>query len=209
LELEFFTQGFFIGLSVSAPLGPIGILSLQRTFSEGHLSGLLSGLGISTADGLCCFIAAFGLTALSDLLISQLLWFRLIGGAIVCLLGAKVYFSATPKKIPAVQKGARHLGVYISALILTLVNPMLILAFSAIIASLGLVSIASDKYCVLTLVFGVFAGSSLWWIALSAAASMLRVNFTNSFIRKVNHFSGIAILLLGLFVLGSSFFGVY
>jgi arginine exporter protein ArgO len=58
-------------------------------------------------------------------------------------------------------------------------------------------------------VFGVFAGSSLWWIALSAAASMLRVNFTNSFIRKVNHFSGIAIVFLGLFVLGSSFFGVY
>jgi threonine/homoserine/homoserine lactone efflux protein len=208
LEVEFFIQGFFIGLSVAAPLGPIGILCLQRTFSEGHLSGLLSGLGISTADAICCFIAAFGLTALSGFLISQQLWLRLVGGAIVCILGVKIYLNAAPKKIPVSQNGSRHLGAYLSALLLTLMNPMLILSFTAIFASLGLVGVGANQYSAFTLVAGVFSGSAIWWIALSAIASVLRVNFTEKFIQKVNHFSGIVIVCFGLFVLGGSFLNV-
>ncbi|MGD9053367.1 MAG: hypothetical protein PVG17_16035, partial [Desulfobacterales bacterium] len=79
MEISFFIKGFMIGLVVAAPLGPIGIISLQRTLSKGNLSGLFSGLGISTADAIYGALATFGVTAISSFLISQALWLKIIG----------------------------------------------------------------------------------------------------------------------------------
>jgi threonine/homoserine/homoserine lactone efflux protein len=94
LELHFFIKGFLIGFVVAAPLGPVGIISLQRTFSKGYLSGLFSGLGISTADAIYGSMAVYGVTAISSFLISQQLWLRLIGGIVICGFGLFLISSA-------------------------------------------------------------------------------------------------------------------
>jgi threonine/homoserine/homoserine lactone efflux protein len=193
-----------IGLVVAAPLGPIGIISLQRTLSKGYLSGLFSGLGISTADAIYGALATFGVTAISSFLMSQALWLKIIGGIVICGLGIRIYSQAGYQKMSASANNKSCLRAYFSALILTLMNPALIFSFVAIFASLGIVYTKSNPISTLLLIGGVFSGSAIWWVLLSGMASRLKMKFTESFIKKINYISGILIAGFGLVMVGSA-----
>src|SRR4030067_477400 len=80
LDFSFLVKGLVIGFSIAAPVGPIGVLCIRRTLAEGRISGLISGLGAATADGIYGCIAAFGVRVIMDLLIGQAIWLRLVGG---------------------------------------------------------------------------------------------------------------------------------
>ena len=195
-----------IGLIVAAPLGPIGIISLQRTLSKGYLAGLFSGLGISTADAIYGALATFGVTAVSGFLLSQELWLKIIGGIVIIGLGIRVYNQAGRQKISKPVNNKSCAGAYFSALALTLMNPALIFSFIAIFTSLGIVYTNSNHFSILLLVTGVFLGSAIWWVFLSGMASRLKTQFTNSFIKKVNYISGVLIAGFGLLMVGSAVF---
>jgi threonine/homoserine/homoserine lactone efflux protein len=191
---------------MAAPVGPVGILSLKRIFSSGHLCGLASGLGISTADAIYGFLAAFGLTSISNFLLTQQLGLRIIGGLILCALGIKTYFTSFSKKLSPFSDPGTYFGAYFSALLLTLLNPMLILSFAALFAGLGLVNQSTNQMTALAIVSGVFCGSAIWWVFLSGMVSMLSMKFNDTLIQKINHFSGILIVCFGVVVLGSAIF---
>ena len=91
MEINFFLRGLIIGFSIAAPVGPIGVLCIRRTLAEGSTSGLISGLGAASADALYGAVAGFGLTFISNTLISQQIWLRLIGGVFLCYLGIKTF----------------------------------------------------------------------------------------------------------------------
>jgi threonine/homoserine/homoserine lactone efflux protein len=93
VDISFLLKGFVIGFSIAAPVGPIGMLCIRRTLAEGRTSGLVSGPGAATADALYGCIAGFGLTAISNFLISQQVWFRAIGGLFLYYLGLKTFLS--------------------------------------------------------------------------------------------------------------------
>src|SRR5438874_12210160 len=88
-----FVRGLILGFSVAAPVGPIWVLCIRRSLAEGRVVGLVSGLGAATADALYGSVAAFGLTFVSALLVSQQLWLRGIGGAFLCYLGVKTFLT--------------------------------------------------------------------------------------------------------------------
>src|SRR4030067_706528 len=96
-HFSFLLRGLIIGFSIAAPVGPIGVLCIRRTLAKGKSSGLISGLGAATADAIYGSIAGFGLTFISNFLISQHVWLRLIGGGFLCYLGLKT-FLASPSK---------------------------------------------------------------------------------------------------------------
>jgi threonine/homoserine/homoserine lactone efflux protein len=162
MDFTFLLEGLVIGFSIAAPVGPIGMLCIRRTLAEGRLSGIASGLGAATADAVYGCVAALGLTFISNILIDQQVWLRLIGGLFLCYLGIKT-FLARPTKRAALTKGNGLVGAYASTFFLTLTNPMTILSFSAIIAGLGLASAGRNFISAGALVLGVFIGSSLWW----------------------------------------------
>jgi threonine/homoserine/homoserine lactone efflux protein len=202
----FFIKGVIIGLIVALPLGPIGILCIQRTLSRGYLAGLFTGLGIAAADAVCGAVATFGVTVVSDIVASQQFWFRLIGGIVICGMGGRIYHQSDGKEISASTDQVSSLDNFFWAFILTVVNPALILSFFAIFATMGLAWKNINLVSGLLLVSGVFSGSAVWWLLLSGAASRLRRRFTDSIIRKVNRISGIVIAAFGLFIAGSSIF---
>ena len=115
-------RGLIIGLSVAAPVGPISLLCIQRTLSQGRLVGLSSGLGVATADALYGAIAGFGLTAVASLLVAQQFWLRLLGGLFLIWLGVQIV--RTPPAVRAAVSSAAGLSAaYGSILLLTLVGP--------------------------------------------------------------------------------------
>jgi threonine/homoserine/homoserine lactone efflux protein len=197
MEPGIFARGLLIGLSIAAPVGPIGVLCIRRTLADGRLAGLTTGLGAATADAAYGVVAGFGVTVITRLLLAQEFWIRLIGGLFLCYLGAKT-FVGTPAVRPAVVAGGRNLaGAYTSALALTLTNPLTMLSFVAIFAGLGAGAAASSAAASLLMVFGVLIGSALWWLILTGAVGLLRSRLTAPRLRWVNRLSGAVLLVFG------------
>ena len=203
VSTPFFLKGVIIGFSIAAPVGPIGVLCIRRTLAEGRLAGLVAGLGAATADAFYGSVAGFGLAAISGFLIGQAQWFRLIGGAFLCYLGVRTFLSEPVEQAAAAHR-AGLLGGYVSTLFLTLTNPMTILSFGAIFAGLGLAGAAGSYANAAILVAGVFCGSALWWVTLSAGVNALRGQFTPRSLGWVNKASGIIIAAFGLLALASA-----
>ena len=203
MDHSFFLRGLAIGFSIAAPVGPIGVLCIRRTLAEGRLCGFASGLGAATADAVYGCVAGFGLTAVSDLLVSQQTGLRLIGGLFLVYLGVKSFF-ARPAGSAATPNGGALAGAYASTFLLTLTNPMTILSFAAVFAGLGLGGGATNYAGAALLVLGVFLGSALWWLFLSGGVGLFREKLNDDHFRWVNRISGTIIAGFGLLSLVSS-----
>jgi threonine/homoserine/homoserine lactone efflux protein len=199
-EIHFFIKGLIIGLSIAVPVGPIGVLCIRRTLTQGRMVGFLSGLGAATADGLYGAIAGFGLTFLVDFIIGKQIWLRLIGGGLLCILGAKTFLSK-PAEQGASVEGSSLRNAYLSTFFLTLTNPMTILFFTAVFAGLGLgVENTGDHYLLAgMLVLGVFIGSASWWLVLSGFTGILEGLLNFKRMQWLNRISGLIIMGFGLF----------
>jgi threonine/homoserine/homoserine lactone efflux protein len=200
VDISFLVKGLIIGFSIAAPVGPIGILCIRRTLSDGRVSGLVSGLGAATADAIYGSIAGFGLAFISNFLVGQQVWLRLIGGLFLCYLGLKTFFSE-PVKQTAQAKGIGLVGAYVSTFFLTLTNPMTIISFAAIFTGLGLAGTGGNYGAAGVLVLGVFTGSALWWFILSGSVGFLREKFNIHGLLWVNRISGAIITGFGLWAL--------
>jgi threonine/homoserine/homoserine lactone efflux protein len=200
MDLSFLLRGLVIGFSIAAPVGPIGVLCIRRTLSEGRASGLVSGLGAASADAIYGSIAGFGLAFISNFLVGQQVWLRLIGGLFLCYLGLKTFFSE-PVKQTAQAKGIGLVGAYVSTFFLTLTNPMTIISFAAIFTGLGLAGTGGNYGAAGVLVLGVFTGSALWWFILSGSVGFLREKFNIHGLLWVNRISGAIITGFGLWAL--------
>ena len=200
MHIGSFLRGLIIGFSIAAPVGPIGLLCISRTLTHGRISGLISGLGAATADALYGSVAAFGLTFISNMLINQQGWIRLIGGVFLSFLGVKI-FLRPPAKQAAGVKGHGLFSIYASTFFLTLTNPLTILSFAAIFAGLGVGTQTANYLFAGILVLGVFTGSALWWLILSSAVSLIGQKIQSRRLRWVNRISGIIITIFGLLVL--------
>ncbi|MEW6380014.1 MAG: LysE family transporter [bacterium] len=203
MELGFLLRGLIIGFSIAAPVGPIGVLCIRRTLAEGRACGLISGLGAATADAIYGCIAGFGLTFISGILISQQLWFRLIGGVFLCCLGIKTFLAKSAEQA-ASANGNGLVGAYASTFFLTLTNPVTILSFAAIFAGVGIAGARGHYLSAGILVLGVFIGSILWWLILSCGVSVFRAKFNLPGLQWVNRISGAIITGFGLFALLST-----
>jgi threonine/homoserine/homoserine lactone efflux protein len=197
-------QGLVLGFSIAAPVGQIGVLCIRRTLADGRGFGLASGLGAATADMMYGGVAAFGLTFISGLLLSQQLWLRLLGGLFLCYLGVRTFTSLPPEN-SAPASGRGLLGAYVSTFLLTLANPTTILSFTAIFAGFGIAGEVRDYGSSALLVLGVFLGSAFWWLILSGVVGMLRSRVTRRALVWVNRASGLTIAGMGVASLVSLF----
>jgi threonine/homoserine/homoserine lactone efflux protein len=203
MEFPLLLSGLVIGFSIAAPVGPIGVLCIRRTWAEGRASGLVSGLGAATADAVYGAVAGFGLTFISNFLVSQQAALRLIGGLFLCYLGFKTIL-AKPAQQSAAGKGTGLVGAYGSTFFLTLTNPMTIIFFAAIFAGLGLPGAGGNYGSAVKLVSGVFIGSAAWWLILSSGAGLCRDKINPHGLLWVNRISGAVIIGFGLVALLSA-----
>jgi threonine/homoserine/homoserine lactone efflux protein len=206
VELPLAARGLVLGFSIAAVFGPIGVLCLRRTLASGFAIGLVSGLGAATADAAYAAVAGLGVSAVSDLLVDQRLWLRVIGGGFLVYLGGQTVVSAPAPR--AVEVGtSRMFGAYTSTLALTVSNPMTVLSFAGIFAGLGLGAAGGEAVASpLTLVLGVFVGSAAWWLVLASVVTRLRSGVTSRRMRAVNIASGLLILGFGVQSLASAWF---
>ncbi|MDD4953143.1 MAG: LysE family transporter [Desulfovibrionaceae bacterium] len=201
---SYFFKGLAIGVSISAPVGPIGLLCIQRTLAGGRRSGLASGLGAAVADTFYGCVAGFGLSFVSLFVMGHLLWLKLVGGAFLCFMGRRMFLSR-PVARPRPPRIRGLAGQFGSCLALTLTNPLTVFAFMAIFAGFGVARLKGDYAATAVLILGVFAGSCLWWIFLTLAAARLRSRIAMH-LERMNRLAGLVIGGIGLLTLASIFF---
>lgn len=190
-----FTKGLAVGFAIAATVGPMWLLCLRRAVAQGPLAGFVSGLGVATADAMYGAVAAFGLTAVSDVLVAHRLAFGIVGSVFLCYLGVRAFVAAPPRTAEPARP-ARLAGAYLSTAALTLGNPMTILSFVAVAAGLGIVA-ESSYAAAAALVSGVFLGSTAWWALLSAWVAGMHRRITPAVLQRINRTSGIALFGFG------------
>ena len=185
-------KGLAFGFVLAATVGPMWVLCMRRTLAFGAPTGFASGMGIAVADGLYGAVAAFGLTAVSGLLLRHSFWIGLVGGVFLVYLGVKTLL-ANPVTSGEIARPASLAQAFASTLALTLANPPTILAFAAIFAGLGLAA-SADYTAAALITLAVFAGSAAWWVVLAAAGGALRERLGPRLQRVINLVSGVTIL---------------
>jgi threonine/homoserine/homoserine lactone efflux protein len=189
-------KSIILGFSVSAPVGPIGLLCIQRVLSRGRVAGFLTGFGAVTANIIYASIAAFGFSVVSAFLIEQQLLLKLIGSAFLFYLGIKTFLKK-PASTAASLSGESLIGMYLSTFLLMITNPVTILNFTAMFAGLGFDQSSDTEMTAITLIGGVFIGAAFWWIFLSVAVSLFKNKITPH-LGLVNKLAGMLMILLGI-----------
>ncbi len=201
MELNIFLKGILIGFAMAVPVGPIGIMCIRKTLTDGRLRGMMVGLGAATADLLYACVAAFGLTVVSNAIAAERPWIRLVGGSFLLFLGVRTFLAppADPK-VPVNRNGL--LRPYLYTAFLTLTNPTTVFAFIAVFAALGLgdeLSIVSASI----LGIGVFIGSGSWFLFLSSGVIFFRKKLEIVGLRWVNRIAGVLIIISGVIAIAS------
>lgn len=206
-SLSLLTKGVIVGLLASIPLGPIGVICIQRTVNKGRLSGFLSGVGAATADTIFAAIAGFSLTFVIAYIFENQVYFQAIGGLVIILLGVKIFFTNPIKQIRKHKRKKNNLVEdYFSILAVTLTNPLAIFLFIALFASMGVVSEDGNLLEALISTGGVFVGATIWWYILTGLVNIFRSRFRLKQLWWINKISGSAILLLGVAAIVRLFF---
>jgi threonine/homoserine/homoserine lactone efflux protein len=191
VDPAFALRGFVLGFTIAAAVGPISLLVIRRTVAQGWLYGLVSGLGVATADATYGAIAAFGLSAITDTLVNAR-WVLGLAGGIFLLWMAWQTIRSTPTEAASVTTRRRgYVGAYLSILGLTMANPMTILSFGALFAGLGVTSGETGDAALVVL--GVLLGSTAWWVVLTTVIGTLRTRVTPVWIHRINLASGVVI----------------
>jgi threonine/homoserine/homoserine lactone efflux protein len=195
-------KGLFLGLLIAIPVGPVGMLCIQRTLNKGRLSGFVSGLGAATADAFYGAVVAFGLVVILNFFAERQFIIRLVGVIFFLYIGTKTYFSPPVGAADDKVKGPNIFLDYVSTLILTATNPMTIISFTALFAGVGLGSTDHQTFSAILLVAGVFLGSTLWWLSLSMGIGWIKKNMSDFSLNSVNRVSGMVIVIFALLILG-------
>jgi len=199
----FFLSGILIGLAIAVPVGPVNVLCIRRTLTQGWALGFVSGCGAALADTFYGAVAAFGISFVSRFLLEHELALRVGGGIALCALGVRS-LRHVPVLAPAAARASGLAGAFLSALLLTLSNPLVLLTIGAVFAVVGLADRELDRPAAALVVAGVLSGSMLWWVAMTSGVELLRSRFDERMLRRVGIASGLVLLLAGLAVLASA-----
>lgn len=198
----FFTliaKGILIGLLVSIPLGPIGVLVIQRTVNKSRTAGLLSGMGAALSDTLYAIIAGFSLTFILDFIRENEILFQTIGALVVLALGIHIFFKNPVRDLRRNRlRGNTHFQDIISSFLVTFSNPLTVFVFLAVFTSSGVAISLEQPYHSVIVILGIFSGAFIWWFSLSGIVSLFRHKINLRILWWINKTAGAIIVIFVL-----------
>ena len=206
-DFVYIFRGMLIGLMVSVPLGPMGVLIIQKTLQKGALAGFISGLGAAFADLFYATVAVFGLGFVVNLIQSHELLLQILGGIVLIIIGLIIYFRNPLKQIRMRKRVSKKglLGDFATLFFLTVSIPVTIVVFMAVFAGASVFGDAPSFKIELFVLAGILLGGSLWWYTLSTLINIFRKKFRLRVLITINRISGILITILGGLVILAAF----
>ncbi len=190
-------KGSLIGLSVSMPMGPTGMLCLRYSLVKGKGFGLASGIGIALAETLCASLTAVCLTAMTSFIETHQAWLQFIGSLFLFYFGLLTFCSKRETHSEVIQKG--HFSVFLKMFFFTLTNPLTLLSFIAIYSTIGIETFENDLFAISLLSTGIFLGSISWWALISSGSAYFLGKLQSSSFNLINKIAGILIITVSIY----------
>ncbi|MCQ2243491.1 MAG: LysE family transporter [Bacteroidaceae bacterium] len=205
-------KGVLIGILVSAPMGPVGVLCVQRTLNKGRWYGFVTGIGACISDLIYAVITGAGVSFVVDFIEENGMrfWLQLAGSIILMIFGIHAYKSDPTKNmhISGKQKGTLfHNGL--TAFLITFCNPLIIFLFMACFAQLAFVPRMEYPLSIVVSFLSIALGALLWWWCLTWIIDKVRTNFNNNAIIMINKIIGGVVIFISILVLFGTIFNIY
>ena len=214
---DVYTQGILIGLVASIPLGPIGLLCIQRTLSKSHRSGFVSGLGAATADSMFATVALFSLTVVMSFIENNMAIIKALGGISVVIVGVTIFLKNPVVQIRRNRAGKTSLWQDFASIFgLTIANFIMVIPY--ILAFFAVFKISGGDMAdhtfggfmrSLFVIAGFFGGAVAWWTLLAFVINLFRRRFRPRHMLTINHVAGLIIGILGIYTILSTFFDIF
>ncbi|MBP8851143.1 MAG: LysE family transporter [Breznakibacter sp.] len=199
MQLKIFIEGILIGILASIPLGPIGVLCVQRTLSRGRMSGFVSGMGAALSDLVYAAFAVFSLSLVVGFVEDKILYIQILGVIIMVFMGLRIYFSN-----PAVQlrkqnnQKTKLLQDFISTFLYTIANPLVVFFFVTLFAAFNVVESTHTFLNQIIVIVGVYIGACSWWFILTSVVNLFRSKINLRRLYLINRIAGATIVVLGV-----------
>lgn len=200
-----------IGILVSAPMGPVGILCVQRTLNKGRWYGFVTGVGATASDLIYAMITGFGMSFVMDLINNDRNRFFLqITGSIMLLIFGIFSYRSNPTK--NIRKSGKNKGTLwhntVTAFLVTFSNPLIIILFMAVFAQLAFI-IPDHPFEMIIGYLSIIGGALLWWYGLTWLIDKIRNKFENTGIIIINRVIGCVVILISIIILIGTVFNLF
>ncbi len=192
-------KGLLIGIIASAPMGPVGVLCLQRTINKGRWYGFVTGCGAALSDLFYALITGYGMSFVFDYVSNNIFYLQLFGSILLLVFGFYT-FSSNPVRAlraPSGKKGS-YLHNFLTAFLVTLSNPLIILLFIGLFARFAFVEVGELVSNTVTGYISIVAGALLWWFLLTTGVSKVRSQFNLRGIWMLNRAIGVIVIIVAL-----------
>lgn len=198
--LSIVLKGIIIGLVVSAPLGPVGVLCIQRTINKGRWYGFVTGMGATMSDIAYAALTAFGMSFIVDFIDNNLFYLQLFGSVLLLIFGIYTFKSNPERSFrrPASSNKGSYTKNYVTAFLVTLSNPLIIFLFITLFARFSFIYVGITYLEVLAGFAGIAGGALLWWLVLSYCVHKVSICFNAHGIVIFNRIIGTIVSIVAL-----------
>lgn len=197
--IDLLIKGIIIGLSISVPLGPIGMLCVHRTIHRGPKYGFITGIGATSSDLVYALVTIFFLQFIIGFIEGNQVWIQILVSAIIIIFGYTIYRN-NPSAQPLPKEKSRQSSMltdFVSSFGLTLTNPLIVLVLIALFARLEYFTPETTFWGYLFGLFFILLGATIWWSLLTFTVGRFRKKITRRWLKIINHLSGGVIMLIG------------
>jgi threonine/homoserine/homoserine lactone efflux protein len=208
--IELIFKGMLIGIIASAPMGPIGVLCVQRTLNKGRWPGFATGVGAALSDIIYAILTGMGISFVQDFISQGNTSYMLkVGGSIILLLFGIYCFRSKPRQVHLINK--RNTSIFYNAhtaFWVTFANPLIVLLFIASMAQLSFV-VPNHPLEMSIGYLSIFAGALMWWFGLTWLIDKIRGRFTDDGVQMINKVIGTIVIIVSIVFLIGTVFNLY
>lgn len=194
---DFIWKGIIIGICVSAPMGPIGVLCIQRTLNRGKYYGIVTGLGATASDLLYAIITGYGMSFVVDFLQLHQFLFQIIGSILVFVFGFYLSRSNPVRQLSKTTEAKEsYMQDFVTSFALTITNPLIVVLLMALFARFNFIP-PDTRFSESVVGFiSILLGACGWWFFLTSIVNVFRNKFNVRGLRWVNIITGGIIMIL-------------
>jgi threonine/homoserine/homoserine lactone efflux protein len=197
--LDLLVKGFVVGVVVSAPLGPVGVLCIQRTLNKGRWYGFVTGLGAALSDICYALLTGYGMSFMDEFLTRNQILLQIVGSVMLFVFGVYTFRSNPVQSIrPVSSTPGTYLHNFVTAFFVTLSNPLIIFLFIGLFARVSFVMPGSPLGFQLVGYWAIIAGAVTWWLLLTYFVNKVRTQFNLRGIWVLNRIIGVLVMVMSV-----------
>jgi threonine/homoserine/homoserine lactone efflux protein len=201
--LDFIFKGMLIGMIASAPMGPVGVLCVQRTLKKGRWFGFATGIGAAVSDIIYAGITGLGMSFVMDFVENpqNRFYLQIIGSLMLLGFGWYTYRTDPTRNMhqSGQEKGTLWYNTW-TAFLVTLSNPLIVFLFMALYAQFAFV-LPNHPFEMVVGFLSIVGGALLWWWGLTWLVDKIRTQFDEYGIRLINQIIGVAVIIGSIIML--------